>query len=144
MQPPAHGFLPGIREIVPNVRGSMRQAHAPFAGTTGGHTMSGDTLSDLLRAVRLRGAVFFYLTNSDPWVAETPQSSKIIPAVLPGTDHLIPFHGLAKGSCWAAVVGQEPVRLDEGDIVLFPRGDHHVLSSTPGMRAKHVEDRKSV
>src|SRR5262245_23685011 len=101
--------------------------------------MSRDALSDLLRTVRLRGAVFFYLTNEDPWVAETPPSSKIIAAVMPGVEHLIPFHGVASGSCWAAVVGQEPVRLNEGDIVLFPQGDHHVISSAPGMRAKSVD-----
>src|SRR5262245_66460948 len=98
--------------------------------------MSGDTLSDLLRAVRLRGALFFYLKNIDPWVAETPQSSKIIPAVMPGVEHLMPFHGIASGSCWAAAVGEQPVRLNEGDMVLFPQGDHHVLSSAPGMAAK--------
>ena len=101
--------------------------------------MSGDTLSDLLRAVRLRGAVFFYLDGADPWVAETPCSSAIIPGVMPGVDHLMPFHGVAKGSCWAAVVGEKPVHLNEGDIVLFPQGDHHVMSSGPGMRAKSVD-----
>jgi len=101
--------------------------------------MSGDTLSDLLRAVRLRGALFFYLKNADPWVAETPQSSKIIPAVMPGVEHLMPFHGIASGSCWAAVLGEQPVRLNEGDMVLFPQGDHHVLSSAAGMRAKRVD-----
>jgi hypothetical protein len=31
-----------------------------------GDAMSGDVLSDLLRAVRLRGAVFFYLEAADP------------------------------------------------------------------------------
>jgi len=101
--------------------------------------MSGDTLSDLLRVVRLRGAVFFYLRNAESWVAETPRSSKIIPAVMPGVEHLMPFHGLARGSCWGGVAGEAPIRLDEGDVVLFPQGDHHVLSSTPGMRAKGVD-----
>ena len=101
--------------------------------------MSGDTLSDLLRAVRLRGALFFYLEGADPWVAETPRSSEFIPAVLPGAEHVMPFHGVARGSCWASVVGQEPIRLNEGDIVLFPQGDHHVMSSAPGLRARVVD-----
>jgi AraC-like DNA-binding protein len=105
----------------------------------GRFVVSRDTLSDLLRAVRLRGAVFFYLKNDDPWVAETPPSHKIIPAVLPGVEHLIPFHGLASGSCWAGVVGEEPVRLEAGDLVLFPQGDHHAISSAPGMRAKRLD-----
>jgi len=103
--------------------------------------MSGDALSDVLRAVRLRGALFFYVEGSDPWVAEAPPSREIIPAILPGVDHLIEFHGVARGSCWAAVVGQEPIRLDEGDLVLFPQGDHHVISSAPGMRARLVDSR---
>ena len=30
---------------------------------------------------------------------------------------------------------QEPTRLREGDLIVFPQGDAHVLSSAPGMRA---------
>ena len=98
--------------------------------------MSGDALSDLLRAVRLRGSLFFYLEGADPWVAETPRSREIIAAIMPGVEHLMPFHGVARGSCWAAIVGEPPIRLSEGDIVLFPQGDHHVMSSAPGLRRR--------
>jgi len=101
--------------------------------------MSGDTLSDVLRAVRLRGAVFFYVEGSAPWVAATPRSREIIPAILPGVEHLMPFHGVANGSCWAALGDEEPVRLNEGDLVLFPQGDYHVMSSAPGMQPKCVD-----
>ncbi|HET6348121.1 MAG TPA: AraC family transcriptional regulator [Candidatus Krumholzibacteria bacterium] len=100
--------------------------------------MSGDTLSDLLRAVRLRGAVFFYIKGASPWVAETPPAEEFIRAIMPGVDQLMPFHGLAKGSCWAAIAGEKPVLLEEGDVVLFPHGDPHVMSSTPGLRAQRV------
>jgi len=103
--------------------------------------VSGDTLSDLLRAVRLRGALFFYLDGAEPWVAETPPGRDISAAVLPGVEHLMPFHGVARGSCWASILGETPVRLDEGDVVLFPHGDHHIMSSAPGMRAKVVDPR---
>ena len=101
----------------------------------------GDTLSDVLRAVRLRGAVFFYVEGAAPWVAEAPAARTIIPAILPGVDHMMEFHVLARGGCWAAVVGQEPIRLDEGDVVIFPQGDHHVMSSAPGLRAERVDRR---
>jgi AraC-like DNA-binding protein len=101
--------------------------------------MSADTLSELLRAVRLRGALFFYLRCTDPWVAETPRSREFGPAVMPGVDHVIPFHWVARGSCWAAIVGAEPTPLNEGDVVMFPQGDHHAISSTPGLRAKRVD-----
>jgi AraC-like DNA-binding protein len=101
--------------------------------------MSGDTLSDVLRAVRLRGALFFYVEGAHPWVAETPNQREIIPAILPGVDHMMEFHGVASGSCWAAIAGETPVRLEEGDLVIFPQGDHHVMSSAPGLRAKKLD-----
>ncbi len=98
--------------------------------------MSRDTLSDLLRVVRLRGAFFFYIRGADPWVVETSQSRDLIPRIMPGVEHMMEFHGIANGSCWAAIVGEQPIRLHEGDVVLFPHGDAHVMSSTPGMRAR--------
>lgn len=97
--------------------------------------MSRDTLSDVLRAVRLRGAVFYYIDGSSPWVAEAPPAREIIPAIMPDAEHMIEFHGVIKGSCWAAIAGEPPLRLDEGDVILFPQGDPHVMSSVPGMRA---------
>jgi AraC-like DNA-binding protein len=101
--------------------------------------MSPDTLSDLLRVVRLRGALFFHVEAVDPWVVENPHSSELISAIMPGVEHLIEFHGVASGSCWASIVGEEAIRLNEGDVVLFPQGDHHVMSSAPGLRAKVVD-----
>jgi AraC-like DNA-binding protein len=100
--------------------------------------MSGDTLSDLLRAVRLRGAVFFHVEGIPPWVAEAPPARQVIPVVMPGAEHLIEFHGVVAGSCWAGIVGETPVRLEAGDVILFPQGDPHVMSSSPGMRAPSV------
>lgn len=101
--------------------------------------MSGDILSDLLRAVRFRGALFYYIEGASPWVAEAPAACDIIPAIMPGVEHMIEFHGIVKGSCWAAIVGESPIRLNEGDIILFPQGDSHVMSSAPGMRAEAVD-----
>jgi AraC-like DNA-binding protein len=101
--------------------------------------VSGDTLSDLLRTVRLRGAVFYYVEGSSPWVAEAPPARQLIPAIMPGVEHLIEFHGLAAGSCWAALAGESPIRMRPGDVILFPQGDGHVVSSAPGLRSKGSE-----
>jgi AraC-like DNA-binding protein len=49
------------------------------------------------------------------------------------------YHLIVKGDSWAATGGVPPVRLSTGDIVMFPRGDAHVLSSAPGMRARNVD-----
>ena len=101
--------------------------------------MSRDTLSDVLREVRLRGAVFYYINGRSPWVVEAPPAREIIPAIMPGSEHMIEFHGVVEGSCWAAIVGESPVRLAAGDVVLFPQGDPHVMSSAPGMRPTRMD-----
>jgi hypothetical protein len=98
-----------------------------------------DTLSEVLSAVRLSGSAFFEVTATSPWVAEAPPAAQIAHEVAPGAQHAIEYHVLTRGSCWIALVGEhasEPVRLHEGDIVVVPHGDPHVVSSAPGMRAE--------
>ena len=96
--------------------------------------MNPDPLSDVLRSVRLRGSIFYYVSFCGEWAAETPASPALASALMPGAEHVIAYHMVAKGSGWAAVEGLAPVRLSQGDIVLFPRGDTHVISSAPGAR----------
>lgn len=93
-----------------------------------------DALSDVLRAVRLTGAIFFDVRASEPWVAETPAGKSIVGAMFPGSEHLICYHVVTQGNCWATVAGQPPMRLTAGDIIVLPHGDTHVLSSTIGLR----------
>ncbi len=96
--------------------------------------MKADVLSDVLRAVRLTGALYFDFDLSVPWVAEAPPSREIAGIVMPGAQRVIEYHLIARGTGWGHAVGQEPVRLREGDLIVFPQGDAHVLSSAPGMR----------
>jgi AraC-like DNA-binding protein len=93
-----------------------------------------DVLSDVLRAVHLTGAVYFDFELSSPWVLEAPPAEAIAQRVMPGAQRVIEYHLIARGSCWGHAIGQEPIRLSEGDLIVFPQGDPHVLSSAPGMR----------
>jgi AraC-like DNA-binding protein len=98
--------------------------------------MSHDTLSDVLRSVRLRSALFYYVYCDGDWVAEAPASCDIAEAVMPDSEHVIAYHVVTSGECWAAIGGESPRRLRRGDIVLVPQGDAHVVSSAPGLRAE--------
>lgn len=97
--------------------------------------MNQDILSDVLRSVRLRGALYFHVSGARDWAAEAPSSPEIAAAVMPGSEHVMEFHVVLSGSCWGGVVDGVPVRLTAGDLILFPHGDPHVVSSAPGMRA---------
>ena len=100
-----------------------------------------DTLSDVLRAVRLTGAVYFSINASAPWVVETPPSREIGPHIMPGVEHVIEYHVAVSGSCWGGVLGEPAIRLEAGDVIVFPQGDAHVMSSAPGLRGgPRVED----
>ncbi|MFN0161983.1 MAG: AraC family transcriptional regulator [Burkholderiales bacterium] len=94
-----------------------------------------DPLSDVLRCVHLRGALFYYVSCDDDWVADTPPSPELANALSPGAEHVIAYHLIMRGGGWAAMDGVAPLKLESGDIVMFPRGDAHVLSSAPGKRA---------
>ena len=103
---------------------------------TKSETFRVDALSDVLRAVRLTGAVFVDIGASAPWVAETPPGPSIVKNIFPDAGHLIPYHVVTQGTCWGSVDGEQPVHLSAGEIIVFPHGDAHTLSSTPGLRGR--------
>jgi AraC-like DNA-binding protein len=96
--------------------------------------MTADTLSDVLRTIRLSGATFFRVAARAPWVAEQPGPEIILPKILPGASHMIAYHVVIEGRCFANLIGGAPIALEAGEAIVFTRGDPHVMSSSPGMR----------
>ena len=97
-----------------------------------------DVLSDVLLAVRLNGAIFFDVEGRSPFVAESPGTKAVAAQVMTGAEHVISFHIVTEGSCWAELIGHPdpPLRLNAGEIVVFPLGDPNTMCSTPGMRGQ--------
>lgn len=99
--------------------------------------MAVDILSDVLKEVHLSGALFFDVEGCAPWVAEAPPSRDLKALIMPHAQHVINYHVVANGVCWARLLegDAEPVRLPAGSVIVFPQGQAHVLSSEPGLRA---------
>ena len=95
-----------------------------------------DVLSDVLRTVRLTGALFFPMETSSPWVDEVPRAAKFASILLPGAQHVVSYHIVRQGRCWAAVRGETPVRLEAGDVLVVPHGDAYVMASAPNLRSE--------
>lgn len=100
--------------------------------------MTEDVLSDLLRTVRLTGAAYFEVEACEPWAAEQPPSDAVLRKVLPGAGNLIAYHVVMEGRCVTTMLNGESMPLEAGEVIVYPRGHPHVMSSRPGMRAAPV------
>lgn len=90
-----------------------------------------DALSEALKTVRMTGAIFFNAEFSAPWGFAAPPASTepFLPALPPGTEHIVVFHLVIEGGALARVAGAADMYLVPGDIVIFPHGDAHAVSN---------------
>ncbi len=93
-----------------------------------------DPLSDLLRVVRLDGAYFYAVEAAGSWSIDTVAARELSPRIMPGAEHLISYHVLTQGRCYAGLIGEEQVELAPGDVIVFPQGDAHIMSSGRAVR----------
>jgi AraC-like DNA-binding protein len=85
--------------------------------------------------VRLTGALFFPMEVSSPWVDEVPNATDFASIVLPGAQHVVSYHIVMRGRCWAALGDAEPVRLEAGDVLVVPHGGAYRMASAPDLRS---------
>jgi AraC-like DNA-binding protein len=88
-----------------------------------------DVLSDVLRVVRLSGAVFFTADFSSPWAIESPIPDMLPSAVMADAECVVLFHILVDGECEVECPGHPQTRMASGDVIVFPRGDQHTMRS---------------
>jgi AraC-like DNA-binding protein len=93
-----------------------------------------DVLSTALRGVQLTSALFLNGEYRAPWGFSSPPVRSMGQKLAPGTEHLMIFHLVTEGAALARVAGSEPTRVRAGEIVVFPHGDGHELSSGRGVR----------
>jgi AraC-like DNA-binding protein len=92
-----------------------------------------DALSQTLRVVRLVGAIFINAKFTAPWSYRSPQAATAAPLLEPGAERVVIFHLITEGECCVELANEPPVYLRGGDVVVFPQGDAHVMSSAPGV-----------
>jgi AraC-like DNA-binding protein len=90
-----------------------------------------DVLSEVLRVVKLDGAMFYNAEFSSPWSVRSPAANCVAPYLAPGAEHVIIFHLLTEGRASARVEEGEGVTLEAGDVVIFPHGDPHIMENGP-------------
>jgi AraC-like DNA-binding protein len=88
-----------------------------------------DAFSEILSGVTLSGAVFFSAEFSAPWGISMPASSIMAARLAPGASHMVLYHLLVDGRCVVETLDGLQIALEPGDIVIFPHGDAHHMSS---------------
>jgi AraC-like DNA-binding protein len=88
-----------------------------------------DALSDVLRIVRLTGAVFMDAEFTAPWCIGEPSGVEVCIEQLPDAEHVVIYHLLTEGKVEVALPGCAPMSARAGDLVIIPSGEAHALGS---------------
>jgi AraC-like DNA-binding protein len=90
-----------------------------------------DALSELLRAVKLSGAMFYVAECSKPWRVLAPAAATLGRYVAANASHVIEFHLVTQGSGYVRV-GDERTPFAAGDLFMIPHGDQHEMGNGTG------------
>lgn len=89
-----------------------------------------DALSDVLRALRLRGGVFVEAEFGEPWCVLSQVGPEDCAEFSPLPREVIAYHYVCEGTMWLQLDGDdEPLALRAGDLVILPRNHRHRLGS---------------
>ncbi len=85
-----------------------------------------DVFGDILNMIRLSGTIYFRLNIGVNWAMEVASSPYKM------------FYIVESGDCWLkGDFAPSSIRLMPGDLLTFPHGDYHILSSTPDALKPH-------
>ena len=89
-----------------------------------------DALSDVLKSVRLEGAVYLNAEFTAPWCIRGECGLPTVRARLAGAEHVAFFHFLTEGTCKVRLAdGGEIQQARAGDLILFPQEGKHLMGS---------------
>ena len=91
-----------------------------------------DAFSEILSGVKMHGAVFFTAEFSAPWGLSMPAANVMAAKLAPGAAHLVTYHLVVEGGAVIELADGRSIELMPGDIVIFPHGDSHHMSSGKG------------
>ena len=88
-----------------------------------------DALSDVLKSVRLEGAVYLNAEFTAPWCVRAKFGLAKGRARMAGADHVVFFHFIVDGRCKVKVGDGDVLVAGTHDLVIFPQQEHHVMGS---------------
>ncbi len=89
-----------------------------------------DTLSDILRSLRLKGGVFLDARFTAPWCIVSQVTAEDISTFVKSPAEIITLHYIVSGQTYVGIGEGERMVVKEGELVLVPRNDAHVMGSS--------------
>jgi AraC family transcriptional regulator, alkane utilization regulator len=91
-----------------------------------------DALSDVLRLLRLTGAVYLNADFIAPWCVIGHVPPALSATFLPRAERIVSYHLIVEGSCYAALADDPAsmVRVDAGELLVVPQGESHLMGSS--------------
>lgn len=89
-----------------------------------------DTLSDILRSLRLKGGVFLDARFTAPWCIISQVTPDDISAFVKSPAEIVTLHYVVSGQTYVGIGDGERIVVKEGELVLVPRNDAHVMGSS--------------
>jgi len=109
---------------------------AAAGGMTG--TPAQLTEAPFLDRLRLEGAIFLRAEYTEPWAYESLDGPTTAAVLRPGSRQVTLFHVIASGQCWIALADGERHWAADGDVIVLPYGDHHVMGGTEPAEAVSI------
>lgn len=93
-----------------------------------------DAFLDILRSMRLTGGIFLDAEFTAPWCVSSQVGPEDCRPYVPEPRNIIAYHYVSAGRLLLQVEGQPPIPVGQGEIVVLPRNDEHLLASAPNLR----------
>ena len=94
-----------------------------------------DPLSDVLRAIHFTRAIYYTIDAGGPWpTILVPPGEELASSLGARTRTVLSYHVIVEGGCWTGLEtpdsggGLQPIALERGDVVVYPRGDAYFLA----------------
>lgn len=97
-------------------------------------------LTEVLRAMRLSGAVFLDAEFTEPWCISSKVGPDDCRPFMAPPAHLIAYHHVVEGRLLLSVEGETPLAATAGHLVVLPRNDAHVLGSDLNVAPASADD----
>jgi AraC-like DNA-binding protein len=93
-----------------------------------------DVLSEVLKVVKLQGALFYNAEFSSPWSVYAASSHELARYYGIDAEHVMVYHLLTEGRGSVRLDNGSRWNLEAGDVVMIPHGDRHIVENGPASR----------